>query len=287
MHASWRLAVARTAADAYAGNRRLAAFVVAGSVGAGLADEFSDLELDCYWSEPPSDRDRLAPIESLGGRLEAFWDFDADDEEWSEDYRIGQLDVTVSNFTVGSVERFIDAVTVDADTDPVKHMRLAAIQRGLALQGADLDAGWRDRAGAYPDALVLAMVEQSLAPGALPGWSAREAMISRGDEIALHALLVAVERAVIGALLAVNRIYAPHRVFKWQRSLLAEFRIAPDRLAERLASLWLAGTEAIEQAEALLAETVVLAETVAGVDLAEFRAALAERRAPVDPPGRA
>src|ERR1700689_5253713 len=77
MHASWRLAVARTAADAYAGNRRLAAFVVAGSVGAGLADEFSDLELDCYWSEPPSDRDRLAPIDSLGGRLEAFWDFDA------------------------------------------------------------------------------------------------------------------------------------------------------------------------------------------------------------------
>jgi hypothetical protein len=43
------MAVAGRAAGAYAPNRRLAVLAVAGSVGSGLADRFSDLELDCYW----------------------------------------------------------------------------------------------------------------------------------------------------------------------------------------------------------------------------------------------
>jgi len=69
VHAAWRMAVAERAAAAYAPNRRLAVFAVAGSVGTGWADRFSDLEVDCYWHEPPEDRDRLAPIEALGGQI--------------------------------------------------------------------------------------------------------------------------------------------------------------------------------------------------------------------------
>jgi hypothetical protein len=45
VHAAWRMAQARRAAQAYAGNSKLAAMAVAGSVGSGLADRFSDLEL--------------------------------------------------------------------------------------------------------------------------------------------------------------------------------------------------------------------------------------------------
>ena len=52
--------MAERAAQAYAGNGKLAALAVAGSVGAGLADRFSDLELDCYWSSPPGDAFRAA-----------------------------------------------------------------------------------------------------------------------------------------------------------------------------------------------------------------------------------
>ena len=85
--------------------------------------------------------------------------------------------------------------------------------------------------------------------------------------IALHALLVRVQQVVFGALLAVNRIYAPHRLAKWQRATLARLTIAPDRLAEPL-----------------LAETVDLAEQATGLRLAEFRELLAERRDVTDPP---
>ena len=111
------------------GNRNLAALAVAGSVGAGIADRFSDLELDCYWVRPPTDTDRLTPVRALGGQLTALWDYDQDDEEWSEDYLVGELGITVSNFLVSSVERFLDDVVIRASTDPVRHMRLAALQR--------------------------------------------------------------------------------------------------------------------------------------------------------------
>src|SRR5439155_18435609 len=99
------MAQAATAARAYQPNPKLAALVVAGSVGTGLADRFSDLELDCYWFSPPSDRDRTGPIHALGGELEALWAYDHDEEEWSEDYRLGELGVTVSNFLTGTIER--------------------------------------------------------------------------------------------------------------------------------------------------------------------------------------
>jgi hypothetical protein len=87
VHAAWRLAVAEQAARAYASNDKLAALAAAGSVGAGLADRFSDLELDCYWVDPPDDLDRSGPVHALGGDLEALWDYDSDEEEWSDEYR--------------------------------------------------------------------------------------------------------------------------------------------------------------------------------------------------------
>ena len=47
VHAAWRLEQAERAARAYTSDEKLAALAVAGSVGTGLADRFSDLELDC------------------------------------------------------------------------------------------------------------------------------------------------------------------------------------------------------------------------------------------------
>ena len=87
-------------------------------VAAGIADRFSDLELDCYWIRPPADADRLAPVRALGGELTVLWDYDRDDQEWSEDYLVGELGITVSNFLVSSVEQFLDDVLVRANTDP-------------------------------------------------------------------------------------------------------------------------------------------------------------------------
>jgi ADP-ribose pyrophosphatase YjhB (NUDIX family) len=282
------MAVARRVAGTYTGNPDVAALAVAGSVGAGLADRFSDLELDCYWMRPPTDEERLRPVEATGGSLLALWDFDEDDEEWSEDYRVGELDITVSNFLVSSMDQFIDDVVLATSTDPVRHMRLAAVQRSHPLIGADLMASWRARAAAFPDELVSALVEQALTPDALRGWAAREALASRGDDLALGDLLSRVGHAVSRAVLALNRAYLPHRQLKWQHHLLTGLPLAPDQFAERLGFMT-AGrpAEALRAAETLLAETAALAEQHSGADIGAFREELSERRRAIDPPRQA
>jgi hypothetical protein len=285
VHAEWRMAQARRAAQAYQPNPKLAALAVAGSVGSGLADRFSDLELDCYWLSPPGDLDRTCPIQALGGELTALWDYDQDEEEWSEDYRLGQLDVTVSNFLTDTIERFLGQVVQHADTDPVKHMRLAALQRSRPLLGAELMASWRSRADGYPDELVSAMVERALNPQVLGGWAAREALAGRGDQLALDALLSRVGHAVVGAVLALNRVYLPHSRLKWQRHLMAGLEVVPGRLAERLELLSAARhAEALQAAEALLTDIVLLSEARTDADISAFREELSERRRPIDPP---
>ena len=285
--AAWRMALAQRAARVYAENGKLAAFSVAGSVGAGLADRYSDLELDCYWWDPPDERDRTVPIGALGGQVTAMWDYDQDDQEWSEDFRLGELDVTVSNFLTGTIELFLDDVVLRADTDPVKHMRLAAVQSSKPLVGAELIASWRARAERFPDELVSALVEEALTPDALIGWAAREALVRRGDDLAVRDLLARTGHAVVRAVLALNRVYLHHRTIKWQRHLLTGLGVAPERLAERLA-LITGGppAEAVVAAEALLADVVMLTNTHTDADIAAFRAALAERRRAIDPPER-
>lgn len=284
--AEWRMAVGRQVAAAQAGNRALAAFAVAGSAGAGTADQFSDLELDCYWTRPPSDGERLAPVRALGAELEELWDYDEDDREWSEDYRLAGLGVTVSNFLTATVDQFLDDVILAGSTDPVGHMRLAAIERARPLRGAELMGSWRARARAFPDTLVTALVGEALTPGAISGWDARAAFVSRGDTLAAADLLARAGQAVVRALLAVNRVYRPHRHLKWQRHLVTGLALAPDRLADRLDGLTSAPpAAAFATAQALLDETVALAGAYSGADLAGFRAALAELRPVTGPPG--
>ena len=127
------------------------------------------------------------------------------------------------------------------------------------------------------------MVEQSLTPTMLTGWSARDALISRGDHIAIHALLSRIEHAVLGTLLALNRTYQPHLLAKWQQHLLAGLDLAPDGLAQRLEDLWHGPyPQALISVETLLAETLGLAAQYSSADLDGFREALAEHRRPAE-----
>lgn len=285
VHAVWRMGVAERAAGVYAGNRNLAALAVAGSVGAGTADRFSDLELDCYWVRPPADAERLAPVHAMGGELTALRDYDPDEQEWSEDYLVGELGITVSNFLVSTVEQFLGDVLVLADTDPVRHMRLAALQRCRPLTGTQMIASWRPRAGTFPRTLVSALVEQALAPEVLTGWPARQALISRGDALAVRDLLTRTGLAAVRAILALNHVYLPHRQLKWQRHLTTGLGLIPGQLADRLESLANGPpAQALQTAEALLAEIVTLAETHCDADIGAFREALSERRPAIAPP---
>lgn len=74
--------LARDLAARYAETGNVAAVVIAGSVGRGRADGYSDLELDVYWHAPPTEAQRVA---ALGGQVHRLWPYEEAEAEWSED----------------------------------------------------------------------------------------------------------------------------------------------------------------------------------------------------------
>ena len=128
-------------------------------------------------------------------------------------------------------------------------------------------------------------MEQALAPEVLTGWPARQALVSRGDDLAARDLLTRTGLAAVRANLAVNRVYLPHRQLKWQRHLTTGLGLVPEHLAERLESLSNGRPEeALQAAEALLAEIVTLAEAHCDADIGAFTDALSERHQAIGPP---
>lgn len=276
---SWRLDVARDAARLYAQNAKVAAVAAAGSVGAGIDDEWSDLELDVYWHSDPTDSDRRAPIDALSGAVEHYWEYSPDEEEWGEEYRVGDLSIGGSSFLVVSAERFLERVVAHGDPSTNAQMRVAALASCVPLHGHALLERWREEAAVYPEPLRVRMVQRYLAPDRIEGWHLREALVERGDDLALHDLLVRGTRAVLGALHGLNRVLLSNPRMKWEQQLIARFEIAPTRLRERLHAVWTGSSrERVLALEALLDDTINLAATHLDVDMQEMRQALERRR---------
>jgi predicted nucleotidyltransferase len=64
-----RMALTERIALAYAANPKVWAVLLTGSVARGTADRFSDIDLDVFWAEPPSEAELQAPIERAGASL--------------------------------------------------------------------------------------------------------------------------------------------------------------------------------------------------------------------------
>ena len=130
----------------------------------------------------------------------------------------------------------------------------------------------------YPDQLVAAVVERSLGPDVL-GAGGREALAGRGDDLAVHDLLTRAGHAVFGAVLALNGVYSPHRMIKWQSHLTGELDVLPEQFAERLRLLWTSGTaQALREAETLITNTVQLVQARTDADISSFCEELSQRR---------
>jgi hypothetical protein len=114
--------------------------------------------LDCYWLSPPGGFDRAGPVHMLGGELKALWSYDYDEEEWSEDYRLGELDVTVSNFLVGTIERFIDDVSVAPTPTPSSTCVWPRCNNPVRYSWGDHRV-LASTGPVYPDRLTAALIE--------------------------------------------------------------------------------------------------------------------------------
>jgi hypothetical protein len=268
-----RIGIARKAVRAYAANPHVAAALVAGSVARGLADASSDLELDVYWSSPPTAADREAAVEGAGfERVHA----EEDEHEWADGLLVDGVKVDVSGFVTSTIDTYVDRA-LEGDTEAELQVRVTALRDGIPLHGEAVIGAWRARCADYPEALAVAMVQEGLE---LRSRERLEMLAERDDVLLLHRDLLDGVQGVLDALFGVNRVWMPHPFHKWldwEESLLAH---RPERLVARIRSLLVAPPhEAVEILVGLVDETHALARThVPAADVAPLREAFDLRR---------
>jgi hypothetical protein len=269
-----RRALAEHAARFYAANPKVAAVLLAGSVARGTADQFSDIELDIFWAETPSEGERLAPIEPAGGRLLYK---DADENEWADGFVIGGVKVDTSQFLTSTMERWLADAVERADPDVEKQLLIAAVQHGQPLSGAPLVERWRAKAAEYPDTLIRTIVANDLS--FRPRFFL-EMLAARDDLLLLYKGIVEIEHLILNVLLALNRQYVSHPLHKWLDWQCAQLRIAPPNLALRLKRMLRDEPgAAVDQLHQLIDELFDLVELhLPGFDTSAARAGFAQRR---------
>ena len=269
-----RRALAEIVAPAYAANPKVAAVLLAGSVARGLADEFSDIEIDIYWHAPPTDEDLSAPIERAGWPIVYRH---VDENEWADGFLIEGVKVDTSQFLVSTIDRWLDEVMIRGDTEPEYQVRITAIQHGRPLYGAELLERWRFKTAEYPAVLARAMVAQHLEfrPRYL-----LQMLAARNDVLLLHRCLVEVEQLIMDVLMGVNRVYAPHPYHKWLDWEIGQLKITPPELNGRLRQVLRAEPRAaVDQLHQLIEETFALVEQyLPDFDTSAARAVFDERR---------
>ena len=270
-----RRAIAERAAVAYRANPHVAGVLLAGSVARGLADDLSDIEIDVYWTQPPTDEERRAAVEGVG--WSRVYD-EVDEHEWADGYLIDGIKVDTGGFLTTTIEAYLDAALEHADTEPELQVRITALLHGRPLHGDELIGAWRDRCTTYPEPLALAMVQDGLE---LRPRERLEMLVARDDPLLLHRDLVDNVQGVLDALFGINRVFVPHPFHKWLDWEASLLPTKPDDLVGRIRRLLVSPPgEAMELVCALAEETFDLAERlVPAYDAAGARAAFEFRRA--------
>ena len=272
----WRLALGRQIGMAYAANPKARVVMVAGSTGRGTADRYSDLEIDVYWSAPPTDEERRAAAEGSGGTLIDLWPYEED--EWAEEISFGGFHVGTSTFLVETMERYLTEVLDGNSIEPLAQIRLFSLLHAHTIAGEDLVMRWRNKASAYPGELSRAMLRANLPFEGL-GY-AEDMLIDRDDLLVLNDLICRVERQVLGVLLGLNRLYLPNPRFKGMHELIAEMRLKPRDLSARLKAVFrLPPREGMLELHAICEDTLTLVdEHMPELDTTEYRENLRRRR---------
>ena len=278
----WRLDFARRAAREYKENPKVEVVVISGSVSRGQADDYSDIELDVFWQEPPTEAERIRPIERLNGRILMFEPFA--DDEWSEDYLVDGVQMDLSSFLVSTMDEYI-ADVIAGDTAMLKNLRMAAMQQALPLYGYEQVQKWQSQIR-YPFVLAQNIVQENLRFEALGIWYLRQTLLARGDLLMLHDVFCRMQYRILGALCGLNRIFVHHPNYKWQDELIAQMFLKPAKLAKRLKRVFLVEPEeSVTILQDLLEETIALvAANMPTFDASRSYEAIRWQRQPINAP---
>jgi hypothetical protein len=259
--------------------------MIAGSVGRGCADRYSDIEIDVYYAEPPTREVRIAAVENCGGAVALL---DEDEDEWEEQMLFDGFYVGSSTFLVSTMERYLTTVVDKCEIDPVAQVRLYSLLHAVPVKGMELIERWRAKAAFYPVGLTGAMLKEHLQFRGF--WYAEDVLVARDDLLLLYDIFVQVERQIIAALLGLNRIYLPTPTnLKWMDETIAAMALKPANLSARLKQAFRSDpAQAVQSLKEIIAEVLTLVEThMPEFDTTPYRANFTRIRPAWDalPPG--
>lgn len=245
-------------AEIYKQNPKVEAILLAGSVSRGWQDEHSDIELHILWNEPPSDEDRLAPIEKAEGEILSFHPYE--DEEWSEAYLTNDgVKLEISSFLTSSIDKMIEDVVIRTETDYDKQCIAASVYYGQSLFGKEKITQLKNTVHTYPEELTKEMILENLDFG--NRWHNREALLDRQDWLMLYSVICDVEKKLLGLLFGLNKMYVHHPAFKWLEKSIELMDDRPSNLYERLSDILSGRIEkSLEDLNTLVEETITLVE---------------------------
>lgn len=226
----WRWAIARKVAPYIAANPKVAAVILGGSTSRGYADSFSDIEIGVFWHAPPTEQDRTAYIEQVGGQLWQLDPFAADETTWVEEWGLQGLKIDVRNLTVNDTERIVNLVLNEADTNQFRQVLASTLQYCIPLYNSPRILDWKERLATYPLPVGQAMVQQNINQGNWFWWYSM--LVARGDIPAAYGSMSFAANLLLNVLLGLNKIYYPGE--KWLDRTTAQFQLAPQNFNARL-----------------------------------------------------
>jgi Domain of unknown function (DUF4037) len=202
---------------------------VTGSVGAGLADKLSDIEL-LFLATPVPSVERVQ--EWLGGVSGAddvmVWGEEGDVSAW---FRVG--DVEVDPYW-GSLHDAVEEVAAITSGTVVEHRRIAfghVLLHSAFIRTSGVLPELAQRCVVYPVGLKERLIADALWLWAIP--AARVGAVARGDVVEARSWLQRDAEMILRLVFALNERWEPPR-WKWLRMYVRDLSITPPRLVERL-----------------------------------------------------
>ena len=233
----WRIALARRIAPIYVSHPKVKAILIGGSVGRGIADRYSDVEIGVFWAEPPFEAERKTLAEQVGvvyrERMSSY-KFDPchpGEEEADEDIYIGGdkdcgFNVDIKHKTIAAVEQYL-AEMFD-HCRPHDNRLAEVLSHSIPLYGQSLVEQWRRKVATYPTELAQKIVQTQLR---FEQWWLCEQFAKEEEMILVQEQFSECLTKIISVLAALNRVYVLE--IKWTDWSIEQLQIAPSNLIHR------------------------------------------------------
>lgn len=256
------------------------AILLAGSVGHGESDHFSDLDLIVYYDILPPAEDLLAARSQIDG-ASAWQTVPRYTSGLIEVYAIHGVECQVCHALVADWEQEIATTLAGAEIASLSQKKLMGLAEGIALYGDDRIRCWQALAANYPAALARTTIEYYLRR-IFPLWYFEARLVERDAMLWIAQELVESAQAILGILAGLNRLYFSPSQFKRLRRYIARMHSAPDNLADRLEGLFVVEpVAAIGRLEALVRDTLILVRSqMPEIDADLLHRKLGERERP-------